>query len=202
MMSLALIGLEAAINKVLRLDPDAIKKLKPLDGKAIKIEITDWKITFFILPYAQGVQLVDQYHQPANTTISGKLFSLIRVGAAGASTTSMFDESITITGDTKTGEAIRDVLADLDIDWEEQLSKVVGDSIAHPLTQHAKKAVSLGKRSMKSLAENIAEYLHYESKQLPPESAVEHFIEGVAKLRDDVDRMEARIQRLAARKSQ
>ncbi|MCB1826964.1 MAG: SCP2 sterol-binding domain-containing protein, partial [Coxiellaceae bacterium] len=166
-----------------------------------KIDITDWNLRFFILPYAQGIQLVDHYHEKPNTTISGKLFSLMKIGAAGASTTVMFDEAITISGDTKTGEVMRDVLKNLDIDWEEQLSKIVGDSLAHPIMHHAKKAIAFGKRSLESLTGNVSEYLHYESKQLPPAAAVEHFIEDVSKLRDDVDRLEARVQRLKTRKS-
>ena len=118
-----------------------------------------------------------------------------------ATTTSLFDESISIGGDTKTGEAIRDVLKHIDIDWEEQLSKVVGDTIAHPIASTFQKIVRFAKRGVKSLGGNVSEYLHYESKQLPPKNAVEHFIEEVAKVRDDVDRMDARVQRLQAGKS-
>jgi len=200
MIALALTGLEAALNKVLRLDPDTLKKCRQLDGKSIKLEITDWDISFFILPYAQGVQLITDHHQTPNTTISGKLFNLMKVGAAGASTTALFDASITISGDTKTGEVLRDIFRDLDIDWEEQLSKIVGDTLAHPIASRVKKFFSLGKRSAQSFGENISEYLHYEAQQLPPKNDVEQFIERIANVRDDVDRMDARVQRLQARK--
>ena len=200
MMSIVLTGLEAVINKVLRLDPDTIERLKKLDGKSVKVMISDWNISFFVLPYAYGLQLLSEYDKQLNTVISGKLFSLMKAGAAKAQTTALFDESITISGDTQTGEAIRDVLKNLDIDWEEQLSKIVGDSFAHPIAYHAKKAVGLGKQTIKSLGENVAEYLHYESQQLPPEQAVENFITNVGRLRDDVDRLEARINQLMIEK--
>ena len=82
MIALALTGLETALNKILRLDPQALEKLRKLDGKAIKIDITDWNIVFYMLPYAQGVQLLASYHKAPTTVISGKLFNLMKVGAA------------------------------------------------------------------------------------------------------------------------
>lgn len=200
MIALALKGLEAALNKVLRLDPQTLKKLQSLDSKSIKIDITDWNIAFYILPYAQGIQLLADYHEAPSTIITGKLFNLVKVGAARATTTSMFDESISISGDTKTGEIMRDILKNIDIDWEEQLSKVVGDTMAHPIAKGLKKLFRFAKRSTRSVSENVTEYLHYESKQLPPKNAVEHFIEEVATLRDDIDRMDAKIQHLQQRK--
>jgi len=200
MIALALTGLETALNKVLRLDPQALKKLQQLNSKSIKIHITDWNIAFYILPYEQGVQLVTDFHEAPTTTVSGKLFNLMKVGAARATTTSLFDESISINGNTKIGEDIRDILKNIDIDWEEQLSKITGDTMAHPIARNFKKLLRFAKQSAQSLSDNISEYLHYESKQLPPKDAAEQFIEEITKLRDDVDRMEARIQRIQSRK--
>ena len=195
-IKLMLTGMETALNQVLRLDPETLKKLDALNGKSVKIELTDWETEFYILPYRQGLQLLSDYHKEPDTIIKGKLINLVKVGAAGATTTSMFDESVAISGDTRTGEAMRDVLRNIDIDWEEHLSKIVGDVAAHKLAYHFKKTVAFGKKSVRSLGENIQEYLHYESKQLPTKAAVENFYQGVSKLRDDVDRMEARVKRL------
>lgn len=200
-MKLVLKGLEVALNKIIRLDSDALEKTKKLEGKCVKIDITNWNMSFFLLPYSQGLELLSEYYQQPDTVISGTLFGLIKVGAAGATTSSLFEESITISGDTKTGEALRDILKNLDIDWEEQLSKIVGDSLAHPIAHHGKKIAEAGKRAIKSLSGNLSEYLHYESQQLPPPQAVENFIEDVSRLRDDVDRLEARLNRMINRKT-
>lgn len=196
MITLALTGLETAINSILRLDPNTLEQLAALDGKAIKIELSDWEMAFYVLPHAQGLQLIPEYHKKTDTIIKGKLINLLKVGTAGATTTAMFDESISISGDTRTGEAIRNVLRNLDIDWEEHLSKIVGDSIAHKLTFHFKKTITLSKKGLRSFGENIQEYLHHESQQLPTPQAVENFCQDVGTLRDDIDRMQARIKRL------
>ena len=196
MFGLVLTGLEAAINRVLRLDPETLQKLAKIDGKVVKIELSDWETAFYVLPYPQGLQLLSEYHKKPDTVIKGKLINLVKVGTAGATTTSMFDGSIAISGDTRVGEAMRDILKNLDIDWEEHLSKIVGDTIAHKLAYHFRKTMTFGKKSIQSLGENIQEYLHHESKQLPTPQAIEHFHQEVGKLRDDVDRMEARVKRL------
>lgn len=189
-------GLETVLNKVIGCDPEAGRKLERLQGKSIKINITDWNLVFYLLPYEGGVQLLRDYHHRPDTTISGTLMGLMKVGMAGGTTTALFEESITVSGDTRTGELLREVLRNIEIDWEEQLSKVVGDSLAHPIASGVGKVIHCGKESLKSFGENVAEYLQYESQQLPSKQAVEGFIEEVAVLRDDVDRLEARIQRL------
>jgi ubiquinone biosynthesis accessory factor UbiJ len=196
MMSLALRGLEAVLNRLLRLDPQALTACAKLAGKSVKLEISDWNIDFFIVPYAQGFQLLNTYHQPPDTLIRGKLLSLVKTGAAGVTTRALFDESIAISGDTHTGEALRDILKQLDIDWEEQLSRIVGDTVAPPLARHLKKIWQCGQQGIRAFGENMTEYLQFESQQLPTKQAVERFIDDVAKLRDDVDRIAARVQRL------
>ena len=50
MINLMLTGLETAINRVLRLDPDTLEKLGKLDGKAVKIELADWETALYVLP--------------------------------------------------------------------------------------------------------------------------------------------------------
>lgn len=202
MINLMLTGLETAINRVLRLDPDTLEKLGELDGKAVKIELADWETAFYVLPYRQGLQLVSDYHKKPDTIIKGKLINLVKVGTAGVTTAAMFDESISISGDTRTGEAIRHVFKNLDIDWEEHLSKMVGDTIAHKLAYHFKKTLTFGKNSIRSLGENIQEYVHHESKQFPTPDAVEHFYQEVGTLRDDMDRIEARVIRLKLNQKQ
>ena len=56
MISLALVGLEKAINAYLKLAPDTITQLATLKGKAIKVDITDWHISFFVLPQSDGIE--------------------------------------------------------------------------------------------------------------------------------------------------
>jgi ubiquinone biosynthesis protein UbiJ len=49
----------------------------------------------------------------------------------------------------------------------------------------------------RSLAGNVSEYLQEEGRDLPTPTEVDEFLAGVDQLRDDVERLEARLARLA-----
>src|SRR3990167_6852337 len=127
MLALALSGLEKAINAYLRLDPESIQRLAQLDKKIIEIEITDWQFHFYIQPNQQGLTLLSEIKGTPDTLVAGTLFGLFNAACAKGENTALFKNSIAISGDTEVGETIRDILTTLDIDWEEHLSKRVGD---------------------------------------------------------------------------
>lgn len=193
MLSVALKGLEAAMNRVLRLDPDTLARLEKLDKKIIKVSINDWRIDLFMSPYNNGVHLNLECDDKPSTIISGNLFDLIRVGQAGGSGSSLFKNDIKIEGDVGTGEIIRDLMRDIDIDWEEHLSHFVGDSLAHGVMRGLRGAIGVVQHATASLRDNTSEYLIEEARHIPSKNELEEFYQGVSDIRDDVERLEARI---------
>lgn len=192
--------LESAINQFLRLDPDTIKKLAALSDKIIAVQITDWRITLIILPQHDGITLSDDDKLIPDATIKGNLFDLCKVGLAKGSSEAVFEHRVEIFGDIETGEKIRDLLRDMDIDWEEHLSKIVGDSLAHQLMRGARKFADIGKEFVAGIRENLREFLQEESSLAPKPEQLEHFFQQIGQLRNDCDRLEARINRLIERK--
>ena len=108
----------------------------------------------------------------------------------------LFQGAVKIDGDTETGQAFQDLLADVDWDWEEQLSRVTGDVIAHQTGKLAKQAKQLLSDSRDTLAQDCSEYLQEEAQWLPTQIEVDYFLADVDRLRDDVARLEARVKRL------
>lgn len=200
MLNLALHGLETAINQYLRLDPDTMERIADLSGKLIEIEITDWHITLFVSPTKDGFHLSMEPTKQPDTQIKGKLFALVRVGLQGATSRSLFENQIHITGDTEAGQKFRNILQSIDIDWEEHLSKLTGDSIAHKLSFHLNQIVSFGKDTLGKIANNVKEYVHYEVQYFPTADQIETFYRDISQLRNDVDRLAARIERLQENK--
>jgi len=196
MLNIVLTGLESATNKYLELDPDTIKRIGELSGKVIKLDIYDWNLQFYILPQPQGLELVDTYRAKVDTSIRGKLINLVSISAQGATGSALFENQIDIEGDTDTGEKMRDILQKIDIDWEEHLSRCVGDVAAHKVAEGARDSAGFAKHAAKSLCDNITEYLKHEAKILPSKQQLENYYCDVNTLRDDVERMEARVTRL------
>ena len=201
MIKFALAGLEKAINTYLGLDPDTVTRLAVLEGKVIKIVLTDLQIHFFILPKKNGIQLVADYSQPPHTTISGTSVGLFKASCAQISNSALFKNAIYIDGDTALGESMRHLLTHIDIDWEEQLSHIVGDAVAHQVGVGFRHTIDMGRYTAKTIRDNVREYLQEESQCTPTRAEVESFLHNVSTLRNDVDRAEARLKRMLAKRN-
>ena len=84
-------------------------------------------------------------------------------------------------------------------DLEEELARVVGDVAARNLANLARGFLDFGRKAGRSLAGNVSEYLQEEGRDLPTTTEAEEFLAGVDRLRDDVERLEARLARLGSR---
>ena len=81
-------------------------------------------------------------------------------------------------------------------DVEEDLSKVVGDAAANRAVATARAAAAWGKDASERLAAGAAEYFTEEDPLIASRVKVEDFIAGVTELRDAVERLDKRIERL------
>ncbi|MDF1655498.1 MAG: SCP2 sterol-binding domain-containing protein [Coxiellaceae bacterium] len=193
---IACFGLEKAINTALAMDPDTKPALQELAGKAIALHITDWNINMYCRYHDDGVQMSSTAPATVDTHINGKLFGLMKVGLAKGDSTALFEQKIEIEGDTATGEKARALFQNLDIDWEEHLSRITGDSIAHHLGKGAKRFGDWLKQTRTATCQSTTEYLQYETQALPCREEVEDFYKGVQTCRDDIERIAARIDLL------
>ena len=81
-------------------------------------------------------------------------------------------------------------------DLEEELSLAIGDVSAHQIGRLARAVFGWSRQTAKTAARNVAEYLAHERADLVPRAEAEQFTSGVDRLREDVDRLEARIKLL------
>ncbi|MDG4549596.1 MAG: SCP2 sterol-binding domain-containing protein [Candidatus Contendobacter sp.] len=184
--------LETLLNLVLRLDPDTQARLAALEGSVIAIKLEGFGLTLYLLPGAHGIRVLDQHAGEPTVHIRGSLLALARQWR-GQKTAG---DGITIEGDTAVGREFQTALARLDIDWEEPLSRLFGDSTAHRIGRFWREFQTWGQRTGDRLGHNGGEYLQHELRVLPPRPAVEQFLSAVDTLREDTDRLAARIERL------
>jgi ubiquinone biosynthesis protein UbiJ len=110
---------------------------------------------------------------------------------------SIRDGSLDLTGDAATAQAFQQLLTHARPDIEEELSAVIGDTAAHGLGEFARAAGQWARQTRSIMGDNIREYLQEESRDVPSRYETEQFSKRVNELRDDVDRLAARIDRLA-----
>lgn len=103
---------------------------------------------------------------------------------------------VRIEGDADFANAISQVSQMVEWDAEEDLSKLVGDIAAVRFVAGGKAFVDGVKSTQQKIAENLAEYFLEENPMLMRPRAVSDFAGEVAKLRDDVERLSKRIDKL------
>ena len=101
-----------------------------------------------------------------------------------------------VQGDTEFAAAISKVAANLRWDIEEDLSRVFGDIAAHRMAEAGRSAAAWPKEAATSLAGNVAEYLTEEKHLLVTPLRAAEFVRDVDEMRDAVERLDKRIERL------
>jgi len=132
---------------------------------------------------------------PADATITGGPLSLLALsGSAPEAVLQRGD--VRIDGDAELAQKFRELALLLRPDLEEELSLVLGDVPAHQLGRFARAAFGWTHKAATTTVRNVAEYLGHERRDLVPRGEAEQFLQGVDTLREDVDRLAARIDLL------
>ncbi|NOQ65352.1 MAG: sterol-binding protein [Methyloprofundus sp.] len=187
---------ETALNKYLSLDEDVALFLQPLAGKIIAVTILPFNETLYLCPTTQGMQIMDVCADAADTTLTGTLAALGLMGISSTPARSFFSGEVTITGDLSVGHEFQKLFEKLDIELEEQVSHLTGDVIAHKLGSFLRLAGQWGKENVDSLQLNVSEFLQDETKDLPPAAEINQQADAVDQLKEDFDRLAARVKRL------
>jgi ubiquinone biosynthesis protein UbiJ len=193
-----LAGLEAVLNRYLRLDPDAMARMAALQPRSIAIELTPLHLTLYVVPGENGIQLRSRLESGPDTVLRGTPLGLAQLGLGSQGGKALFSGNVVIEGDVETGQAFKAILDEMDIDWEEQLSRLTGDAIAHQLGNTARRAAGALRDGRRTLEQDLGEYLQEELRVLPTRIETENFTADVSRLVMDTDRLDARIRRLQA----
>lgn len=188
---------ESAINHYLALDAEMLDKLAVFNGKVIKLDMIGLNKEFYMFPSDRGIQLKTEYEGKVDTVLSGTPVSLFKMGLVSNTADLLLKGEIEISGDTRLGHQFKNMLSQMDIDWSEPLANLVGDGFAYQLQQSAKRLGLWGKESVKSVSTSVSEYLQEESRDVVTETELDIFNDAVDQLRDDVDRLQAKIKLLA-----
>jgi len=137
---------------------------------------------------------------PPDAVIAGPPLALIDLFARpGDSSAARGSERVHISGDAEIAARYRELLDLARPDWEEELSRLVGDLPARRISLAARAALSWAGGFAQNARANVAEYLQEESRDLVSKPEVEEFLGQVDALRETADRVEARIARLERR---
>ena len=189
-------GVELALNASIEGSSGARADLKRLAGKVVALNLDGLPLKLWFLPQAERLTVAADYHGEADIEVRVPAASLL---SAALQEGDAPPRGMQINGDAETAQVFSRLLKQADLDWEELLSRYTGDAAARQLGNLARGLRAWGRDAAGRLGRDLAEYLQYESRDLPPRREMESFLAGVDRLRDDAERFEARLKRAAAR---
>jgi len=191
---------EDLLNRGISASGEATRLSQTLAGRRLCIELRGLPVSLQITATEQGIALSDQADSPADCTLSGLPLSLARLGLTGDP--DVFRKgAVSISGDPVLAQDFQRLLDLARPDWEEELSRLVGDVAAHQLGNAARGLMRWSLQAADTLGRDTSEYLREESRDLPTRFEVDEFLDQVDELSGDIDRAEARLQRLERRAS-
>ena len=205
LQSVAIAGLQAIVNRVLELDPELVEGLAELEGSVLEAHVQGVDKRFQLHPSAMGfgVVLVDGDGQQSavvpDVTISGPPFALLRLLGSLESVNGVLPPDVSISGELQLVQKLTGLAKRANIDWEEPLSKLCGDSVAHEIGRGMRGFVSWARAASETISSDMGEYLREERRLAPARFEVDDFATHVDRVRDDVERLEVRIARLTSR---
>ena len=188
---------ETVINRYLALDPEMLEKMDAFSGKVIKLEIIGINKVLYMMPDSRGIQVSAEHEGEVDTTLRGTPISLFKMGMVSDAAKLLLKGEVEISGDTRLGHQFKNLFSQMDIDWSEPLANLVGDAFAYQIQQSGKKIGWWGKDAIKSVSRSFSEYLQEESRDVVNETELNIFNDDVDKLRDAVDRLQAKIDVLS-----
>jgi ubiquinone biosynthesis protein UbiJ len=190
-------AIENLLNRNLPRSPRALELCGQLSGKRVRIEARGlgWVLVAESLNTSIRLTREDSGKHPPDADISGSLLNLAAL--AGTHPEEVIQRGdVTIRGDAEVAQKFRELAMLLRPDVEEELSRLIGDTPAHQALRFVKLATGFGRRAAQTSVRNVAEYLAHERGDLVPRAEAEDFYRGVERLREDLDRLDARARLL------
>lgn len=182
--------LSAAINHLLAQESWAREKLGRHAGKVACFDAGVMAIRLQVTP--DGMVQAAPADAGVNVTIRVKLADLPVIAQNREHAFSY----VQIEGDADFANIISQLSQNLRWEAEHDLSKWIGDIAAVRVVGGVRSALETVRATQQKLTENVAEYFLDEQPLLVRPQAVADFSSDVAKLRDDVERLAKRIEKL------
>ncbi len=188
------IRLEAVINRAIALDPESREQLADISGKVITIELDKLDRRLVMHIDEHRVRLLTDFSGKADATIRGTPTALAQMGLNKDKDPA--SSGVSFSGDPDLGQRFQQIIDRFEIDWEGELAKVTGDVIAHQAGSAARHLFDWLKQAGSSLEHTAADYIRYETRSAIGHDELEQFLSEVDTLRNDVARIEQRVNRL------
>ena len=193
-------AIETTGNTALRYDPATRQQMSSIsDILAIECALPailpspEKTLTLYFHGNEEGIRVMSYCEQPVTTHLKGSPLALL---ALLRQPTNLANSGVELAGSIGLLQQWQTLLQQLDIDWEDAISRVLGD-IAGPLTADGiSQTFSWSKQQGEEQQRLLKEYLPEELNLVPSKTELDNFNHAVSTLSMDTDRLKARLSQL------
>lgn len=194
----ALAALESLINRALSLDSVTQQRLTRLHGRRFSLHCTQPSFSLTLI-IGESILLLEHCDEKATTTLTGRWDEFTRIALAEDPAAALINGNVKVEGDTTRVLELREILADLDIDWEAPLAELFGDVAAHQLGKTLRRGSHWARQALSAFRRQASEFIREESQWVPHPIQVEDFYREVEDLALRAEKLEARLKLLQQR---
>lgn len=188
-------ALEAIINKALSLNINSNDQLNSLEQKTLAIKLAELGFPL-CLSIDEGTVLVTKLIDRADCTVTTSIKTLQELKKEQQLTELIKQDQLDIEGDIKVAQYFASLAETLDIDWQTELAKHIGDIATHKLVQFSQLVKEKINFANGQIQADSSEYLVHEKRLVVTSSQINHFNLAVSAVQLQTEQVESRFNQL------
>ena len=160
----------------------------------MRVEITSPPLTVNLLCHGDQISLHSELDKEADVSLKGSASALAGLAMQGED--NITGSGVEVRGSLDVLQRLKNILSDLDVDWEAAVVEIIGELSAHLVVKTARSMHQWQQQARPRAMAVAANFVRDEARLTPAKVEVEQFRGEVRKLSTDVERLAARVNRL------
>jgi ubiquinone biosynthesis protein UbiJ len=189
-------AIEFAVNQALALNIHGVKSLTILEQKTFTIQLSElgFPLSFSI---NDNKVLVTSLTERSDCTVNTSVKTLLALKKHQQITELIKQEKLDVQGDIKVAQQFANIAESLEIDWQSELAKHIGDIPTYKLSQFGSGLVKKFNFASQQIQADASEWLVHEKRLVVTASQINHFSQQVNNLTSQTHDIAERIQKLS-----
>ena len=190
--------LETVINQFLRYNLHSTKALKPLAEKTLTVKLAElpFSLSFTVSDEKIHVTTNDEHNDCCLIT---SISTLIELKKEQQLTNLIRNDKLDIQGDLKVAQRFADIAQTLDIDWQSELAKRIGDIPTYKLGQLGQQLLKKLSFATQQIQADAGEWLVHEKRIIVTAAELSYFSRDVKHTAQQVSTLSHRLDELMNR---
>ncbi|MEO5350646.1 MAG: SCP2 sterol-binding domain-containing protein [Magnetococcus sp. YQC-3] len=198
---LTAVTLGITLNLFFKRYPDLKKRLAELSGKIFQFDVEDMEQSFFMVVDEGGDVRIHTYTDSvAHVTMAGSSRAFLSLLFNTKDPDSLFfSRELKLSGETDTGLHFKNILDNVEIDWEKELSPWMGSLLAGATMRTVEQVQRAAEQGWEKVEAGVEGWM--KERSMPRQAQWQEFQSGVEELATQTERLERAISRVERRRA-